>query len=60
MIKRPEDFNRFEFVVLCGLRAAQLTHGSLPRVEASSKVAMTAQQEIAERKVVRMYPDTIA
>lgn len=53
MIKRPENFNRFEYVVLCGLRATQLTRGCIPRVVASNKVTTTAQQEIAERKVVR-------
>jgi DNA-directed RNA polymerase subunit K/omega len=43
----------FEFAVLAGLRAAQLTRGCTPRVDSSNKVAVTAQREIAERKVVR-------
>jgi DNA-directed RNA polymerase subunit K/omega len=57
MIKRPEEFNRFEYVVLCGLRATQLTRGCIPRVAASNKVTTTAQQEVAERKVVRFVAE---
>ena len=52
MVKRPVDMNAFEFVVLCGLRAAQLHRGCTPRVEQSEKVAVTAQHEVAERKVL--------
>ena len=59
MVKRPPDFNRFEFVVLCGLRAGQLTRGCIPRVVASNKVTTTAQQEIAERKVVRQIAEPV-
>lgn len=53
MIQRPAEFNAFEFVVLSGLRAAQLMRGCTPRVEGTHKLIMTAQQEVAERKVVR-------
>jgi DNA-directed RNA polymerase subunit K/omega len=53
MVKRPVGMNAFEFVVLCGLRAAQLQRGCTPRVPPSPKVAVTAQHELAERKVVR-------
>jgi DNA-directed RNA polymerase subunit K/omega len=53
MIKRPDDMNAFEFAVLSGLRAAQLHRGCTPRVAPASKVAVTAQHEIAERKVLR-------
>ena len=52
MVRRPDDMNAFEFVVLSGLRAAQLHRGCTPRVEQSPKVAVTAQHEIAERKVL--------
>lgn len=45
--------NAFEFSVLSGLRAAQLNRGCTPRVERSGKLAVTAQHEIAQRKVVR-------
>jgi DNA-directed RNA polymerase subunit K/omega len=53
MIRRPDGMNAFEFSVLSGLRAAQLHRGCTPRVPQSPKVAVTAQQEVAERKVVR-------
>jgi DNA-directed RNA polymerase subunit K/omega len=53
MIKRPDGMNAFEFSVLSSLRAAQLNRGCTPRVVASEKAAVTAQHEIAERKVVR-------
>jgi len=53
MVKRTDGMNAFEFVVLCGLRAAQLQRGCTPRVTQSPKVAVTAQHELAERKVVR-------
>jgi DNA-directed RNA polymerase subunit K/omega len=53
MVKRPDGINAFEFVVLCGLRAAQLQRGCTPRVPPSPKVAVTAQHELAERKILR-------
>jgi DNA-directed RNA polymerase subunit K/omega len=53
MVKRPDGMNAFEFSVLSALRAAQLHRGCTPRVAESQKVAVTAQHEIAERKVVR-------
>jgi DNA-directed RNA polymerase subunit K/omega len=53
MVKRPDGMNAFEFSVLSGLRAAQLRRGCTPRVLQSPKLAVTAQHEVAERKVVR-------
>jgi DNA-directed RNA polymerase subunit K/omega len=53
MVKRPDGMNAFEFAVLSGLRAAQLQRGCTPRVPPSEKVAVTAQHELAERKIVR-------
>ena len=53
MINRPSNINAFEFVVLAGLRAAQLMRGCTPRVEGAHKTIMTAQLEVATRKVVR-------
>jgi DNA-directed RNA polymerase subunit K/omega len=53
MIKRPDGMNAFEFAVLCGLRAAQLQRGCIPRVLPSEKIVVTAQHELAERKIVR-------
>jgi len=45
--------NAFEFAVVAGLRAAQLHRGCTPRVERSLKNAVTAQHEVAQRKVRR-------
>ena len=53
MVQRPAQFNAFEFVVLAGRRATQLSRGCLPRVSGSDKVAVTAQMEVAEGKVAR-------
>jgi hypothetical protein len=53
MVRRPDGISTFEFAVLSGLRAAQLYRGCVPRVERSPKVAVTAQHEVAERKVLR-------
>jgi DNA-directed RNA polymerase subunit K/omega len=60
MIRRPDDISTFEFAVLSGLRAAQLYRGCPPRVQPSGKIAITAQQEIAERKVQRAKTDSPA
>jgi hypothetical protein len=51
MVRRPDDMNAFEFAVLAGLRAAQLHRGCTPRVDRAPKVAVTAQLEVATRKV---------
>jgi DNA-directed RNA polymerase subunit K/omega len=53
MVKRPDGMNAFEFSVLSGLRAAQLSRGCTPRVIRSAKLAVTAQNEVAQRLVVR-------
>jgi len=52
MVRRPKDMNAFEFVVVSALRAAQLQRGCTPRVDQSPKLAVTAQHEVAERKVL--------
>jgi DNA-directed RNA polymerase subunit K/omega len=57
MIRRPDGISTFEFAVLSGLRAAQLYRGCAPRVEPSAKVAITAQQEVAEGKVQQAKRD---
>ncbi len=54
MVKRPVDMNAFEFAVVCGLRAAQLHRGCTPRVERCEKLVVTAQHEVAQRKVLRL------
>lgn len=53
MVRRPTEISAFEFSVLSSLRAAQLTRGCTPRVTPSEKLTVTAQHEVAERKVVR-------
>jgi DNA-directed RNA polymerase subunit K/omega len=53
MVKRPDGMSAFEFSVLSSLRAAQLHRGCTPRVPPCAKMAVTAQHEIAEFKVVR-------
>jgi DNA-directed RNA polymerase subunit K/omega len=53
MVKRPDGMNAFEFSVVSALRAAQLNRGCTPRVVSSAKTAVTAQHEVAARKVVR-------
>ena len=58
MVKRPDGMNAFEFAVLSGLRATQLHRGCTPRVPPSEKVAVTAQHEVAERKIIK-FSETI-
>ena len=62
MVRRPDDMNKFEFIVLSTLRAAQLQRGCTPRVIQSPKFAVTAQQEVAERKVLalRAAPEPVS
>jgi hypothetical protein len=47
--------NSFEFAVVSALRSAQLQRGCTPRVVQSAKVEVTAQQEIAQGKVLPFY-----
>ncbi len=54
MVQRPHGTNPFEFVVVSGLRAAQLMRGSVPRVERAHKVITTAQLEVAAGLVERI------
>jgi DNA-directed RNA polymerase subunit K/omega len=53
MVQRPIGSNAFEFAVLAGLRAGQLSRGCTPRVAGADKVTVTAQMEVAEGKIVR-------
>ena len=53
MIHRPSNVSVFEFVILSGLRAAQLMRGCVPRVEGAHKTTVTAQIEVSMGKVVR-------
>jgi DNA-directed RNA polymerase subunit K/omega len=52
--------NAFEFAVVAGLRAAQLQRGCTSRVERAEKHAVTAQHEVAERKVRREPIDAVS
>ena len=54
MIRRPAGSNPFEFVVVSGLRAAQLMRGCLPKVDREHKVISTAQLEVAMGKIARI------
>ena len=54
MIKRPDGIGAFEFSVLSALRTGQLRLGCTPRVAVAEKMTVTAQQEVAQRKVVRL------
>jgi len=53
VVQRPVELKAFEFAVLAGLRAAQLARGCTPRVHSASKLAVIAQLEVAEGKIVR-------
>ena len=52
-MERAPKANRFEFVVLAGMRAQQLLKGAQPR-EAGEKTIAIAQKEILRRKVVKI------
>ena len=53
MVHRPSELNAFEFAVLAGLRARQLARGCTPRVKIGAKIAVTAQMEVRDGKIVR-------
>jgi DNA-directed RNA polymerase omega subunit len=52
MQRTPKE-NRFEFVVLAGMRARQLLRGAVPREEGEKKVTI-AQREILKRRVEKI------
>jgi DNA-directed RNA polymerase subunit K/omega len=54
VVQRPPHVNAFEFAVVAGLRAGQLSRGCTPRVRTGEKITVTAQMEVAEGKVVRV------
>jgi DNA-directed RNA polymerase subunit K/omega len=53
-VQRPSGLAAFEFAVLAGLRAVQLSRGCTPRVTCADKNTVTAQLEVAQGKVVRL------
>lgn len=52
MINRPIGMNQFEFVIVSGLRTAQLMRGCVPRSTQAHKPMQTALREVAEGKVI--------
>lgn len=60
MVHRPAEISSFEFVVLCGLRTAQLVRGCTPRVEGDFKRITIAQLEVASGKIARSAPIAVA
>ena len=57
-MQRTPKTNRFEFVVLAGLRARQLLRGALPREEGEKTVTI-AQREILRRKVEKIEEESV-
>jgi len=48
MVRPPLSMGKYQFAVLSSLRAAQLMHGSVPRVETGThKAIVVAQMEVA-------------
>jgi DNA-directed RNA polymerase subunit K/omega len=60
MVKRPAGMGVFEFAIIAGLRAAQLTRGCTPRVLGVHKLAVIAQMEVAAEVVVRAPQPEVA
>ena len=54
MVHRPAEYSAFEFVVISGLRAAQLMRGCPARVPGGHKRITTAQLEVAAGLVAKM------
>lgn len=54
MIHHPDGIGVFEFVIVSGLRAAQLMRGCTPRLDSAHKRIVTAQLEVAAGQVVRV------
>jgi len=59
MVQRPTEISAFEFVVLCGLRTAQLMRGCTPHVQGNHKSITIAQLEVASGKIARAVPVTV-
>jgi DNA-directed RNA polymerase subunit K/omega len=53
MVHRPAEISAFEFVVLSGLRTAQLIRGCTPHVKGDHKRITIAQLEVASGQIVR-------
>ena len=57
MQRTPKD-NRFEFVVLAGMRVRQLLRGALPRERGEKKITI-AQREVLRRKVEKIEDEKV-
>ena len=53
MVHNPDTIGTFEFIIISGLRAAQLMKGCTPRLVSTHKRIVTAQLEVASGLVVR-------
>jgi DNA-directed RNA polymerase subunit K/omega len=53
MVRRPPDFNPYEFAVVSGLRAHQLMDGCVPQMDGGHNATTMAQMEVANGKVAR-------
>jgi DNA-directed RNA polymerase subunit K/omega len=60
VVRCPREMNAFEFAVLAGLRTVQLRRGCTARVERGQTHAVTAQEEVAQRKVCREAADAMS
>ena len=60
MIRRPDDIRPFRVRGVVRPAGGAAARGCSPRVEPSGKIAVTAQHEVAERKVQQATTDTPA
>lgn len=59
LIFRPDQVNRFEFVVVAALRAQQLARGCTPKVDGNHKPFITAQLEVLAGRVQKIGAPTM-
>jgi hypothetical protein len=59
LIVRPPGIGAFEFVILAGLRTAQLMRGCLPRIDSGHKATITAQLELSSGKVTSLLSSAV-
>jgi len=62
VIQRPPGVGAFQFVVLAGLRAAQLVRGCRPKVDGLHKATVIAQLEVSAGIVMQVFatPDAMS
>ncbi len=55
MVRPPLQMGKYQFAVLSSLRAAQLMHGCIPRIDAPAhKAIVVAQMEVAAGHIAAM------